>query len=51
VPDTKTWEGVGHEEKTSYGRRMDGREERAGTGRGGRQHEQVRDEEQEDEQS
>ncbi|KAG7291162.1 hypothetical protein NEMBOFW57_001174 [Staphylotrichum longicolle] len=29
LPDTKTWEGVGHEEKTSYGRRMTGREERA----------------------
>ena len=29
LPDTKTWEGVGHEEKTSYGRRMDGREGRA----------------------
>ncbi|KAL2257335.1 hypothetical protein VTK26DRAFT_316 [Humicola hyalothermophila] len=28
VPDTKTWEGVGHEEKTGYGRRMGGREER-----------------------
>lgn len=28
LPDTKTWEGVGHEEKTGYGRRMGGREER-----------------------
>ncbi|KAK4116005.1 hypothetical protein N656DRAFT_774190 [Canariomyces notabilis] len=30
LPDTKTWEGVGHEEKTSYGRRMSGREQRSG---------------------
>ncbi|GAB1319937.1 hypothetical protein MFIFM68171_10147 [Madurella fahalii] len=28
LPDTKTWEGVGHEDKTSYGRRMSGREKR-----------------------
>ena len=28
-PDTKTWEGVGHEDKQSYGRRMDSREQRA----------------------
>ncbi|KAK3898606.1 hypothetical protein C8A05DRAFT_37805 [Staphylotrichum tortipilum] len=32
LPDTKTWEGVGHEEKTSYGRRMDRREGRAARG-------------------
>jgi hypothetical protein len=30
LPDTKTWEGVGHEDKTGYGRRMGTREERAG---------------------
>ncbi len=35
LPDTKTWEGVGHEEKTSYGRRMNRREERAARGEGG----------------
>ncbi|KAK4098984.1 hypothetical protein N658DRAFT_202678 [Parathielavia hyrcaniae] len=29
LPDTKTWEGVGHEDKTGYGRRMGTREERA----------------------
>lgn len=29
LPDTKTWEGVGHGDKTSYGRRMGTREERA----------------------
>ncbi|KAK4123003.1 hypothetical protein N657DRAFT_645715 [Parathielavia appendiculata] len=34
LPDTKTWEGVGHEDKTGYGRRMGTREERAG-GRAG----------------
>ncbi len=34
LPDTKTWEGVGHEEKTSYGRRMNRREERAAKGEG-----------------
>ncbi|KAK4149580.1 hypothetical protein C8A00DRAFT_18754 [Chaetomidium leptoderma] len=28
LPDTKTWEGVGHGDKTSYGRRMTEREER-----------------------
>ncbi|KAK4233483.1 hypothetical protein C8A03DRAFT_19451 [Achaetomium macrosporum] len=41
VPDTKTWEGVGHEDKTTYGRRMSRREER----NGGR----VRDQEEEEE--
>lgn len=34
LPDTKTWDGVGHEEKTSYGRRMNRREERAARGEG-----------------
>lgn len=29
LPDTKTWEGVGHGDKTSYGRRMNRREKRA----------------------
>ncbi|KAL2270559.1 hypothetical protein VTJ83DRAFT_2743 [Remersonia thermophila] len=29
LPDTKTWEGVGHSEKTEYGRRMARREGRA----------------------
>jgi hypothetical protein len=29
LPDTKTWEGVGHGDKTSYGRRVGGREEKA----------------------
>ncbi|KAM7203228.1 Protein of unknown function (DUF1308) domain containing protein [Rhypophila sp. PSN 637] len=28
LPDTKTWDGVGHEEKQSYGRRMSRREKR-----------------------
>jgi len=28
LPDTKTWEGVGHEDKTSFGRRMVTRETR-----------------------
>ncbi|KAK0630986.1 hypothetical protein B0T17DRAFT_458243, partial [Bombardia bombarda] len=28
LPDTKTWEGVGHEDKVSYGRRMTTREKR-----------------------
>ncbi|KAL2126083.1 hypothetical protein VTI74DRAFT_1726 [Chaetomium olivicolor] len=35
LPDTKTWEGVGHEEKTSYGRRMSRREERDARGGAG----------------
>ncbi|KAL2123616.1 hypothetical protein VTJ04DRAFT_4071 [Mycothermus thermophilus] len=37
LPDTKTWEGVGHSEKTGYGRRMARRE--------GRQAETVEEEE------
>ncbi|KAK3322906.1 hypothetical protein B0H66DRAFT_515618 [Apodospora peruviana] len=28
LPDTKTWDGVGHDEKQSYGRRMSRREKR-----------------------
>ena len=28
LPDTKTWDGVGHDEKQSYGRRMSRREKK-----------------------
>jgi len=47
LPDTKTWEGVGHAEKTGYGRRMSGREARLNP----RKTKQEEDENEEPEQS
>ena len=51
LPDTKTWDGVGHEEKQSYGRRMSRRERKEEEGLGvgdedGEDGEEVGEEEQ-----
>ncbi|KAK4223656.1 hypothetical protein QBC38DRAFT_487281 [Podospora fimiseda] len=52
LPDTKTWEGVGHADKKSFGRKMTGREEKGGRLRNGNGKLLVREvEEEEEEQS
>ncbi|KAK4041102.1 hypothetical protein C8A01DRAFT_15069 [Parachaetomium inaequale] len=40
LPDTKTWDGVGHGDKTAYGRRVGGREQHEGEDAGVEQEEQ-----------
>ncbi|KAH6624082.1 hypothetical protein B0J18DRAFT_366482 [Chaetomium sp. MPI-SDFR-AT-0129] len=46
LPDTKTWEGVGHEEKTAYGRRMERRHARDAMEQDEREQEQEQELEQ-----
>lgn len=51
LPDTKTWEGVGHADKQSFGRKLQTREERGQRNPGSKTTKDGEEEEEEEEQS